>query len=808
LAKTFGDLLRRYRGDAGLTQEALAERAGMSLAAVGKLERGTRQRPYPATIAILAKALSLSPHDRLELERAARRSANRKSSPAHETETAIHLPINFSTFIGRKADLEKMCEMLATHRLVTLVGAGGVGKTRLAIRAAEQFITMNPTGQRLDAAWFVDLSSLTDGALLVMAVASSIGLDQRPTMDALGTYLRAQSFLLIIDNCEHLLDAAAQVIHALLSGCQGARILTTSRQAIGLEGERVYRVPPLDLPDAIRLFQDRAEATDSRFELSDEIVPAVTEICQRVDGIALAIELAASRTNAFPPALIAEQIGEHFASFSSGLESAFPYRKTMRSLFDWSYTLLEDRERELMRRLSIFAGGFTLDLAQALYAGRKDQSEIPGRVASLVDKSLVQCDIHAGPRYKLLEPVREYARERLLAHMEYGEVARSHALALLAVAEDFDSRLEVIPDQQWDECIVAERDNFRAAFDWTLGAAGDSALGQRLAASAAATWNGFLSGEVITWTRVALETCDETTPLQLRAKLAISEARKSVHFDPYSEARIEICRYALSLQPPDDHRAIAMAQYYLGLTFLSMGRYDESETMLRDALASALSAGANIEYNLISTALGAALASAGEFREARKYIAESVQRSEAAGSKRYAAAARVELAEVEFASGATDDALRLNEESVHFFRSHSLLIRLPIAYCNSAAYLTDLGRFQEARDHAREALRHSRVMGNVNALLWAMQHLAVVAILVNDPLEGEMEALHRAAEILGFVDEAQRRRGKARYHTEQRSYDRALMALRRIFDGDKLKKLMTEAKAWSEERAFSESMGL
>jgi transcriptional regulator with XRE-family HTH domain len=336
LAKTFGDLLRRYRVEAGLTQKALAERARMSLAAIGKLERGARQRPYRATIALLADALSLSPDDRLELERAAHRSANGEAEAVRDTGTAIHLPINFSTFVGREQDLEKVREMLATHRLVTLVGAGGVGKTRLAIHAAEQFITENPTGDHLDGVWFVDLSSLTDDVMLVMALSSSIGLDQRLTMDALITYLRSQTFLLILDNCEHLLDPIAAVVKALLSRCPGARILATSRQALSLEGERIYRVPPLRLPDAIQLFKYRAEATDSRFELTDAVVPAVTEICQRVDGIAFAIELAAARTNAFSPAQIAQQIREHFALFGAGLQAAFPRRKTMRSLFDWS----------------------------------------------------------------------------------------------------------------------------------------------------------------------------------------------------------------------------------------------------------------------------------------------------------------------------------------------------------------------------------------------------------------------------------------------------------------------------------------
>ncbi len=812
--------MRQYRVNAGMTQEALAERARISLAAIGKLERGARQRPYRATIALLADALSLTRDDRVELERAASRAMPGVSEMPQRAGPAISLPIYFSSFVGRERDLANVQEMLATHRFVTLVGAGGVGKTRLGLRAAEHFIT-SPSGRDFDGLWFVDLSSVTDEGMVETALASAIvGADQCRTLDDLVAYLRSRKFLLILDNCEHLLDPIAHASKALMSGCPGARILATSRQPLSLDGERIYRVPPLSLPpsealtaseavkfDAVRLFEDRARATDSHFELIDSVIPAVIEICQRADGIALAIELAAARVSAFSPADIAQQIGEHLSLLSGGVRTSLPRHKTMRALFDWSYDLLDDRERELFRRLSVFASGFWLDLASALYPGEKQKREVPRILASLVDKSFVQCEIHAGPRYRLLEPARQYAREKLRDRGEYDAAARSHAIALVTLAEDFDSKLELISDHVWDQYIQREGNNFRAAFEWTLGPHGDAALGQRLAASRTATWSGFGSGEVRKWLDAAFKTCSETTPPWVMAKLAISAARTAVHFELDPQARLDACRHALALQQPDDFRGRATAQCYLGLALGYMGRFAEAEGALREARATARSAGARIEYNLATTALGEARSLGGDLREARELILEALRRSEAAGSERGAAGSRVSLAEIEFASGLVEEALRLNERSAQFFRSHSDLVRLSTTLCNSAAYLIALGRYQEARKDAREALRSLRGIGSVNAALWAMQHLAAIAILRSEP--GRRDAmLHRAAKLLGFVDEATRQRSKSRSYAEQQTYEKALSALRELFGEDELAELMTAGKAWPEDLALAEALAL
>lgn len=804
--QSFGDLLRHYRIAAGLTQEALAERSQMSLAAVGKLERGTRQRPYRATITLLADALSLTADERLELERAAHRGALAVS--AQQVRAAINLPVHFSSFVGRERDVAKVCEMLAIHRLVTLVGVGGVGKTRLAARAAEHFIAANSTGDQLDGVWFADLSAPTDGQMATATVASSVGMKQCRTLDALVGYLRSQRFLLILDNCEHLVDDVARLAGELLRQCPNAQIIATSRQQLDVDGERVYRVPPLSAPDATRLFVDRAEAADSRFELTDSNIPAVAEICRRLDGIALAIELAAARTSAFPAATIAQRLDEHFLLFTGRMQSLSRH-KTMRAVFDWSYDLLDPNEQSVFRRLSLFVGGFTLDLATSLWSGEIEEAAIVEILASLVNKSLVQCDTYAEPpRYKMLEPARQYAREQLREHAEQNHAARAHASALLALAQGFDSRLESTPDEVWDAYVEREGDNFRSALEWALGPHGDPNLAQRLAGSRCACWCGFRSGEVRKWVSAAIASCNETTPPKVVAKLAISAALTAISFEHDAEESVAASRRALSLQQADDLPALATAQYLLGVALENTARLDEADSVLREAIATARSCGAQNQYAFATQALGAVRLGAGDLDEARKLISETLRLNRASGSKRDAANATVALAELEFASGDAEEALRLSEEAAHFFRSRSDLLRLSMTLCNASAHLLALCRYQEARSYAREALRCSRAVGGTSWIVgWTVQHLAAFAVLNDDSRENETP-VRRAANILGFVNEMERQGTTPRYQAQRQEYEKALCALRAVVPEDELVKLMADGEKWSQEQAVAEALML
>jgi predicted ATPase/DNA-binding XRE family transcriptional regulator len=819
--RSFAHLLRSHRIVAGLSQETLAERASVSLAAIGKLERGARRRPYRKTIALLAGALALTVPERLELERAASRRSTSVWSATRGKPPTIKLPVFLSSFIGRERDLHQIARMLETQRLVTLVGPGGIGKTRLAARAAENFIREHATDKDLDAVWFVDLSVITDGEMVPAVISSRVGLDRCRSIDALVAYLRSHRFVLLLDNCEHLLDSVANVIQAILSNCPGAAVLATSRQTLSVEGEHIHRVLPMCIPavnaltasdalrfDSIRLFRDRAEAIDSRFHFDDGAASAVATICRRVDGIALAIELAAARANAFSVGEIAQQLSERLSCLGGGVRTSASRHRTMHALFDWSYELLNSRERELFRLSSIFVGGFTLDLLKAS-STEEQKSDVEDVLATLVDKSLVQYDVHDGPRYRLLEPARQYAREKLRENAEYHKAARSHALALLAVSEEFDSRLEHIPDHVWNASIERNRDNFRVAFEWALTANGSIEIARRLAASRTATWSGFASGEVRKWINTVLQVAAEPMDQGLSAKLALAEARVAVIFGPSlqdvdPDGRVHACRRALALQLPDNRRAVGTAKYWLGVALLDSGRYEEAESTLREARAIARAEGAHNDYDATTTSLGAVRHAMGDILEARAFVVEVLHRSERAGAVRIATVARATLAEIEFASGLIEEALNLNEDAIKYFRDRSHLLGLPHTLCNSAACLVALKRYREARDRAREALWRSVAIGSVRSALWAMQHLAAAAVLNVDA--SDLAVLRRAAQLLGFIDEATRRRAILRCVTEQREYDEMFDVMQEVFDENALERYIADGKTWAKERALEEAL--
>ena len=815
--QSFGELLRQYRLAAGLTQEALAERAHMSAVAVGALERGTRQRPYRSTIRLLADALALSSNERLELERAVHRAV--VDVRPQDVRPSNNLPVQLSTFVGREQDLAKTAELLATQRLVTLVGSGGVGKTRLALHTAAAFISTS-TSDHLDGVWFVDLSAV-DRQSVSTAIASSLGVEQCRSTDALIGYLRSQQFLLILDNCEHIVDAVSQLAGELLRRCPNARILATSRQTLGLDGERVYRVPPMSAPTryvetelsasealefgAIRLFADRAEAVDSRFKFTDAMVPTVAHICRRLDGIALAIELAAARTNALPVTTIAERLDEHFLVFTGGTEGSLSRRKTMRTVFVWSYGLLDDREQSVFRKLSVFVGGFTLELATALWQGDAERSVLVERLASLVDKSLVQCDPYVEPaRYKMLEPTRQYAQDKLREHDEQNAAARAHANALLALAEDFDTRLEWTPDRMWEAYIEREHDNFRAALEWALGPNGHRGLAQRLVGSRNAIECRVDTDEMQKWVRSALSTCDETTSPAIRAKLELAAAHVAhlAAWDP--ETQLTLSRRALLHQEASDLRVVATAQYFIGNALRLARRLDEADTILREARATARACGAQLEYARATHMLASVRLDAGYLDDARALLSEAVRQERAAGLDRLAIAAVVPLAETEFALGDIENAVRLSEEAAIYHRTRRHFQDVAITLSNLSAYLLSLNRYEEARSHAHEALRHARGLWP-RTVGWALQHIAAIAVLSKD-YGVENPALANAAKLIGFVDRLTEQ--MPRQYTEQQEYEKVLRTLRDVFKDDELEELMAAGKGWPEDQAVAEALAL
>ena len=380
---------------------------------------------------------------------------------------AHNLPVQLTSFVGRSAQIADVRKLLADNRLVTLTGAGGAGKTRLAVEIASCI-----AAEFRDGVWYVDLAPVTHPAVVPVTVARALGLPDQPgrsTMDTLLRFVRDRQLLVVIDNCEHVLDASAELVVALLGGAPGLTMLATSREPIGVAGEATWRVPSLSVADAaIELFADRARLTQTGFTISSDNAAMVAEICGRLDGMPLAIELAAARVRSLSLAEILDGLHDRFRLLTGGSRTAVRRQQTLRASVDWSHALLSEPEQVLFRRLAVFLGGFHLDAAHAVSGGDMQRFQVLDQLTLLVDKSLVVAENTSGrTRYRLLETVRQYALEKLAESGEADAVRSRHCDHYTAMAALLDAPARTGHEQRLEQA-EAEMDNLRAAFVWSL----------------------------------------------------------------------------------------------------------------------------------------------------------------------------------------------------------------------------------------------------------------------------------------------------------------------------------------------------
>jgi predicted ATPase/DNA-binding CsgD family transcriptional regulator len=429
---------------------------------------------------------------------------------AHEpTGTRNNLPLQLSSLVGRERERTEAGTLLAERRLLTLTGPGGSGKTRLALAVAN-----DATERFEDGVWWVALAALSDPELVPQAVASVLDVRERPGQpltEALADHLASMDTLLILDNCEHLVEACERLAGALLYACPKVRILSTSRESLGVAGETVLLVPPLSLPgpghpptpkelgryEAVRLFVERAASATPIFELTERNAPDVALLCRDLDGIPLAIELAAARTKVLSAKQISSRLAENFRLLKSTSRTADPRQQTLAATLEWSHELLSEPERAVFRRLSVFAGGFTLEAAESICAGGDiEVDDVLELLTRLVDKSIVSVveDGAAEARYRLLEILRQYALEKLVEADEAEGARWRHARYYLALAEEAEPELSGAQEGIWLERLEAEHGNLRAALGWSLDG-GDNGLGLRLAGVLGGFWykRGYLS---------------------------------------------------------------------------------------------------------------------------------------------------------------------------------------------------------------------------------------------------------------------------------------------------------------------------
>jgi non-specific serine/threonine protein kinase len=502
-AASFSELLRRHRVAAGLTQAALAERTGLSVTGVQKLERAPG-RPYRDTVERLVAALDLQADARAELRAAARRASDQPSTRTAGRGAGMpSLPEPLTSFVGREREIDQFSEQLGSVRLLTLTGVGGCGKTRLAVEVARAVAHGYADGVRV-----AELASLDHPTLVAQTVASVFGVREapaQPLVARLVSALKTRQLLLLLDNCEHLIEASAQLVDVLLRACPGLRILATSREALGIDGEVSRRVlslslPPLDpLPpvgqlngfSAVRLFVERANAVQPEFILTERNAAAVARICHRLDGIPLALELAAARTRALGINQILERLDNSVLLLVGGSRTGPTRQQTLRATLDWSYALLNEPERAVFRRVAVFADSCTLEAAETVCADVEvPNSGVLDVLARLVDKSLVVVDQSDGnTRYRLLEPVRQYAEEQLVARTERDATRQRHALFYLAFAEPRAQNTNTGGPQRLPATreLAREYPNLRAALAWSIEA-GETQLGLRLAGSLLFFW--------------------------------------------------------------------------------------------------------------------------------------------------------------------------------------------------------------------------------------------------------------------------------------------------------------------------------
>ncbi len=547
-----------------------------------------------------------------------------------------NLPDQLTTFVGRAEELAQLRGAMGETRLLTLTGAGGAGKTRLALQLAADLRERFP-----DGVWWVDLATVGDPRLVAEALAGVLGVRPLPSMtmlEACGNYLASARALVALDNCEHLLLGSAEVAEGLLRACSDLVVIATSRTPLGVPGETDWRVPPLSLPppkrrrdtlaavgqfDAVRLFIERARKARPNFTVTNDTAPAVAEICQELDGLPLAIELAAARVRMMSAEQIAAGLGDRFHLLTGGTRAVLPRHQTLRASVDWSHDLLGDAERTLVRRLSVFAGGFTLDLAEAVCADEElERVAVLDLLASLVDKSLVVAeDRVGGVRYRLLETVRQYALERLLDAGEAEAVRGRHRDAMLDLAETIAPQLHGPGQREWLDVLDGEAANLTAALDHAVATDSERAL--RLSVALTFWWRlrGLLRAGDRGFTR-ALDAADPT-PSSLRAyalwgsgymagflgdfaaasarleearavaeevgdQAVLARALGSLAFlrvfpDPVGAGEVLKRAYRLA-HASGDHWNMMYSKLYIGWSHILCGHWDQGETELETAL--------------------------------------------------------------------------------------------------------------------------------------------------------------------------------------------------------------------------------
>jgi predicted ATPase/DNA-binding SARP family transcriptional activator/DNA-binding XRE family transcriptional regulator len=761
----FRHILRRHRTLAGLSQEALAGRAGISRRGLADLERGARRFPYPDTARRLAAALELDAAEREAFMAAAGRPG------LGESKGRYTLQIEPSPLVGRERELEEISRLVVGSRLLTLTGTGGIGKTRLAVEMAHRAESKYAGG-----AVIVDLTSVIDGTVVPDAVAAALGVSVRPSesvTDCVRRHLQPRHVLLVLDNCEHLVAACAQLADVLIRANPNLQLVVTSREPLRIHGETVWVVPPLAADESVALFIRRAQAAAAVIPVTSEDVETVREICGRLEGIPLAIELAAVRVPALGVGQVADLLADRLDFLSHGSRLDSPRHHTLRAAIDWSYALLDPSEERLFVRLAVFSGGWTLHAARVVCAwGDVSPHAVLDGLVGLVDRSLVLAEnVDGQRRYRFLETIREYALERLAATGDSAETRARHARYVQAIAEDASvTRLGIRYSGDMARVRV-EHANLQTALRWLLDE-GMLEQGLGLCQALSGFWlaQGLLR-EGQEWLGRYLARPDEVPPHQLAAGL-YAWGRLAEYAGALDRAG-ELFEHSRSASVAhDDATILARALCGLGDVALHHARYSDALDLYREALDAAEAADSIDEIALALMSLGRAASLLGDIPQSSDWLERALTIQRRLGDRWGVAYVLNEFGQVARRAGRFEQAQALLEECHVLWRQAGTRMGERAAVMNLALVTLERGALVRSAELARDSLDLSRELGDDGSAT-TVRCIEIAAQV--------LRALDSTATALSLAAAATRRRailGTPRPAAEQPEFDRILHGAR------------------------------
>ncbi len=743
---TFGDVLRRFRTAAGLTQEDLAERAGLSARGISDLERGRRSRPYFETVRQLADALGLNDGDRSVMLSAARDAVEQPSEETSDSPPA-NLPVQLTGLVGRDSDCQALSDLLRRDdvRLVTLTGPGGVGKTRLALAVATEVRPAYPGG-----VYFVPLAPLRDPDHVLTSIAHTLGLSDSssdPMLLRLTAYLDRRRILLLLDNFEHLLPAVP-AISDLLMRCPDLTILATSRSALLVSGEHQFAVSPLSLPDpkaandaetiahnpSAALLLQRLSAIDRRFVLTEVDLNAVIEICRRSDGLPLALELAAARARHLTLQELATRLHHRLDLLTHGPRNLPPRQQALRDTIAWSYDLLAPPEQRLLRWLAVFVGGWTLERAEDLCAGADGLPiNVVDGLATLVDSSLVRVERDSVGRswYVMLDTIREFVEGELTVSSEEVIVRQRLASVMIAYTEEADRRLRSGERLAWTRLVEPEVDNVRTTIRWLLDS-GDTERALELVGNLLWFWDAVGRGrEGRAWGEEVLSRSNAKRLSWAYARASYVTGQQAWAMGDLTAAKQLLTASSERFRLLGDRGSLGQALNQLGSAYLSSGDIVNARALLSESVQLLDSDEFRWDYGLSVFMLGDAISST-DPDAARTHYEQSLTAFRAVGDPFGMAIPITGLGGLAMRARDYNKARRLFEEGLALRRAAGHRFNIAISLTSLGELARYEGDPERALDYLHESLGLFQDLGDAERTAWTLYNLGMVAIQIGD----------------------------------------------------------------------------